>query len=800
MKRLTAASAALMILVSAASCGKPVPNASDNALPAASPTSAADSAEVTDPDQARKMNRITNGMYSFEEIEVPDKCASVNYLVKIRDDLFMLDYTDAEYNSYTVLTDGTFRDFAEIQYELPEEALQHDTCYPQASFAPDGSFTAIVYAEDHNGMKMPETEEESYSFDWEAYDECAEFHYYLCSYDKDGKLLNSTEIMIPEELDTDVRFDLYNLLLSGDSVYAFSSYYKVVSIDPADGTLTVIHEPDNPDNYYYNEYYFAYDRDGKPLFVERIFEDTEYGYSMGNNWKVSVINDDHTFSEPIYNGTAYTTGGSPFIVGYGDYRLCITKEDGLYGMKDDGSEELLINWNNTGISPMYLCPAGDDNFIGIDQQWDPKTGEGINTLIRLYPRDVSEMAEKRIITLGMPVTSGFDQRLVNNYNHSQDKYYVDVVSYGEVNYDDLDYTSVEDNAYKAFEQALISGDIPDIVTGIGYPRVTNLSKKGVFADLGAFMDSDSRYPRSAFVPSLLRCLTSDDGNIYSMSTGFSVMSRLVKTKIWDKPSWTLDEMIEVFDRNADTAIHIYDDSTKQQMLETMSNTLDGLVDYGSGTCDFDSPEFIKLLEFCNRFGDELDKPDKGSDGPEAVDAYWTDRFTWFARDLVLTADCSAEGVSYCMTKYLEGGGEDMIFVGYPSGKDSGGRLLIDAFLSITSACEDKEGAWDFLCYTVENNAQYGYSALISRFEDQIYSEVGAEHTASGTPIPSETKEEANMIKNYILTCDTIENTFPQALRDIINEEAEEYFAGAITAEEAASRIQNRASIFVSENQ
>ena len=57
-----------------------------------------------------------------------------------------------------------------------------------------------------------------------------------------------------------------------------------------------------------------------------------------------------------------------------------------------------------------------------------------------------------------------------------------------------------------------------------------------------------------------------------------------------------------------------------------------------------------------------------------------------------------------------------------------------------------------------------------------------------------------MIKEYILSCSTIENSFPNELWSIIYEEASEYFAGNITAEEAAERIQNRSEIYVSENQ
>ena len=45
------------------------------------------------------------------------------------------------------------------------------------------------------------------------------------------------------------------------------------------------------------------------------------------------------------------------------------------------------------------------------------------------------------------------------------------------------------------------------------------------------------------------------------------------------------------------------------MFSEIFSSSDDFVDYENAVCSFDSPEFIKLLEFCNEFPQEIDKPD-----------------------------------------------------------------------------------------------------------------------------------------------------------------------------------------------
>ena len=202
MKRLLAVSAALTILTGAfASCGKPVHEASENNTNAGE--TASDHAQTEEatvsPAQAEAIKRITNGRYRYEEITLPVKYDYLYNFQSIGEDTFtFVYYSSVSNNGRSVITDSSFSELAEIQYDIPEEAKLYDTCDHVPFFDTDGSFTVLVTAEDHGGMSVPESEEEAESFDWDSYNDNFTTHYFACSYDKDGKLLSSSEVTFPE--------------------------------------------------------------------------------------------------------------------------------------------------------------------------------------------------------------------------------------------------------------------------------------------------------------------------------------------------------------------------------------------------------------------------------------------------------------------------------------------------------------------------------------------------------------------------------------------------------------------------
>lgn len=61
-----------------------------------------------------------------------------------------------------------------------------------------------------------------------------------------------------------------------------------------------------------------------------------------------------------------------------------------------------------------------------------------------------------------------------------------------------------------------------------------------------------------------------------------------------------------------------------------------------------------------------------------------------------------------------------------------------------------------------------------------------------------TQEERDDLERYVLSCDTLANTMDYDVESVCYEEADAFFNGEKTTEEAAKMMQNRISILVSE--
>ena len=160
-------------------------------------------------------------------------------------------------------------------------------------------------------------------------------------------------------------------------------------------------------------------------------------------------------------------------------------------------------------------------------------------------------------------------------------------------------------------------------------------------------------------------------------------------------------------------------------------------------------------------------------------------------------------------KYIQGGGEDLTIVGYPSDNGKGGRITPQSLISINEKCENKQGAWEFLKFCVlksneikDNEGEYsnisGIPVLTASFDKAMDVEMQSKHSANGEKYPSYTKEESNMISSYIKSCNSIGTVLDNDVVVICDEEAGLYFADEQSAEDTVEHIQNRVSVLISE--
>lgn len=728
--------------------------------------------------------QLTN-CFKKEDFALPDDMKSISSGELLSDGNIILPLQNEDFNiTYFYKTDKDFRAFELFEYEKPEEMQNYDVAHDQPFFNPDGSFCSIVTLEDHGGVVAPEEWDEN--FDYESYNDNCTTTYMICTYSADGKILTKTEFEYPEEVYGD-----YGYVISGVSVADGNSLlipFEDGSIRrlSSDGTFTTVYTLENPEDYaYITSAHLYHDRDGR--IIARMNGITETHDLNGNPSTETVINfmefDGEKMGDVIYSCNEHEINGS-IIFGRGDYRFFVLTTDGVIGVKDDGTSETVVDWLSSSLNAMYtIIPCGENDFIGMD--WNDNS----EAVLKLVPRDMSDFANVEFITV-----SNCDTRIINDFNNSSEKYRVQLVEY-----------SYEDNNQQ-LNMDIISGNAPDVICGLDYSTYLNYCNKGVFADLYELMDDELN--KEMVMPNVVTALESD-GKLYSLCTSFNINTLVAKTKFCNKENWTFDDMLNLYENAPESATHLYDGETKLDMFRRMFYTMNDRIDYENAKCDFNNPEFIQLLEFCNRFVDTVDKPSK-EDEYEAFSQYMTEKYHWFGNDCTLVEPLQFYDPSaYNLVKYTQGNGEDLTLVGYPSNNGKGGRITPDTLMSITENCENKQGAWEFLkFYVLESNEIpepeneysniYNIPSLTDSFEKAMKNEIVTKHSASGVEYPSYTQADVDMLTEYIKSCDTIGTVLDKDIVAVCEEEAGLYFAGEQTAETSAEHIQNRVSILISE--
>lgn len=725
--------------------------------------------------------------YQSEVLEVPQNLFRINDIITLAnsDDIIVTGTEDNFNNILYFRTDKTFSNFTPFEYERPAETDNFDAVYSSPFFNPDGTFNALYTLENHGGMKLPADRDEN--FDYDTYYANCETSYMIASYSADGRLLTSAMFEYPENFYDDYGYVMTSACIADNDTIIVAGYDSSFWRIGSDGLLTNLftNENDADENYYS----FYHDRDGKIICAvySRVLKDNIY-YS---NTSFHEFTDKGLSSEPFFTSDEYNS----ISTGYGKYRLFFSMYDALYGFTTDGELESVVNWSDSNIESMEVTAVGEDEYIGIEENNDSSTN-----LLKLTPRDMSELANTKFITISSAINDDFYfqdlNKIINRFNNSQNDYHIRISKInGET--DDNGFYSAEN----ALNMMILKGETPDIIFGLDYDKYVNYRKKYVFTDLYNFIDNDSEISREDFLPNVLSAIETTDGRLYAITDSFDIRTLCTKTSVWNKENWTLDEFLSTYDNVPDSFTHLYDGTNKIEMLNNMTFAMTDFIDYENVVCHFDSPDFIKILEFCNKFVDEVPKPDKVTES-EAFSNYYAEKLKWLGNDKILFEKTNA--LSYNYTKYLQAEGNELTFAGYPSTDGRGGLIIPGRLLCISTDCAEKDGAWAFVKFYIQNSE--GCSILNEKFEKFMDSRMHTHDTASGIEIPPFDKETRDMVAEYMKSCTKLcmpydsfyYPAFDNDIMAIMEEEAGLYFNNEQTVETMAEHIQNRVSVLISE--
>lgn len=473
------------------------------------------------------------------------------------------------------------------------------------------------------------------------------------------------------------------------------------------------------------------------------------------------------------------------------YSMLLPTAGGLYGIRrEDNIPERLFIYTDLLIEPDNVCgiaPLSDGGFA-VAQNSAANTPKLTLLSAETDIDTTNEPVEKRSVKVAVSYKSPELQKAAVRYNNTHDDSRIALVEYGP--------SDDENSARNADDLRLeiISGDIPDIIDlsligGLG------LEKFGMYTDLYPFLDSDEELSREAFLPSVFNACEKD-GKLLSLPvTCSTVYITAGKTKFLEDFAGLTDEYIMgLAEKYPDKLLYANRTNASDIIFQTFD--MNQFIDYESYTCNFESEEFIDILEFCTKY------PSEGSYVHEYNENIRSDKAligTVKIPDIYSISDSVSEMF----------GDEDYTVL--ETEFNYGVRL------AITESCPDKNGAWEFIRenYDIEmymdnfvsDFKSYGLCGGIpitaAQFEAQAEFfrtiEQNEDLNLEGHSINKNlTQEQCDLVYDILCGAESCVENMNYDMYMIIYEETTECFGGEITPEECAERIQNRMSILLSE--
>ncbi len=538
--------------------------------------------------------------------------------------------------------------------------------------------------------------------------------------------------------------------------------------------------------------------DGRVIAV--LYEDNGLSFAQVDIEK-NTIGEKFKFSGRTYDYSFYS-GKS--------YDLYLADNYGLYGYNLGEADKVsIMNFidSDFGFSNFYqMVEISDTEFFGIFDDNESVTGYSIARFVKVPPEEVKEKQE---IILAMGHTNWRVREAAIKFNQASDTIRIRLVDYNTLYGNDEDY----DAGITRLNTDIVSGKMPDIVILEDSMPVDSYISKGLFEDLNPYIEKDEEFSLEDFMPNVLEAF-SVNGKLYSLIPSYSIQTVAVKTAdVGNKTGWTVAEAKEILASKPEGTQFLVNVIRSEMLEYCISMSGNQFIDWNSGKCNFNSDEFIQMLEFIKLFPDEIDQS-------IYTDEFWNNYDTMWREGRTLASVLNlGDFRGYNVT---EKGtfGEKITLIGFPAAEGSGGSVIWpDLQIALSAKSANKEAAWKFIrtflseeyqrehLYNFPLNAKL-FDELADKamekpyYEDEEGNKIEYDDTywinGVDVTIPPMTRQEVDSLKEWVRG---VKQAYKkdEMLISIISEEAEPFYAGQKNAKDVAGIIQSRVQLYVNEN-
>lgn len=365
----------------------------------------------------------------------------------------------------------------------------------------------------------------------------------------------------------------------------------------------------------------------------------------------------------------------------------------------------------------------------------------------------TDQSEKTEITIGITAPNPDINEIIAGFNKSNEKYTAAVRNY-------FDSESTVSEIQNSLKIDIVSGNSPDIILCQDSAFYYTLSSKGAFADISDCLDT------SEILPNILDICTEDNGKIYRIPLGFSVTTGACKAEYGTESCeiYSYSEMSELLS-GLDSGVSLSGDMMSAVYC-TKEGILSDFTDFKNFTCSFDSPEFVNALDFYCKIKDM--KHD------------YIDDAAAYVNGKARTCYCTLCNAQTCCELVNNFNNEDIVMTSPENAKISLNQSIA---VSHNVSDEIKQGATDFIKYAVNT-------------ENPIYfpiTENGLKESFKDT----DTDIDTEYFFDYISSVNH-ETFYDYNIKNIFEEESENYINGMCSAEECSKFIQKRVQLYFDE--
>lgn len=385
---------------------------------------------------------------------------------------------------------------------------------------------------------------------------------------------------------------------------------------------------------------------------------------------------------------------------------------------------------------------------------------------------------------------------INQYNENHSDIKIEIVNY-------LDQYADLEEALTQIKIEINAGKGPDMINfGRQYSPVD--VSNGMMADLYPLMQNDESFERQDYYDNILEAFEVGEC-LYVLVPSYKIDSyATVNAELAGLGRMNIQQLTDVYNELDEECILFPGETKKTVFAMLCYGSLENYIDWGDGTCEFNSDSFKELLHFANQFPLSLNM----------AEDYSVKEI--FMEGRALLYPVSIDNV-YVTTSIRMLYGETPTYIGYPFDAGSGNMASIsDIAIGISATSKNKEEAWAFLRSLLDSEFQddipNGLPLRVGSLEKKLEDAMETEYDTNGENIVKEvlrfegeepvniyeiSAEDAEVLKTIIRKIE-YNAAVDYNLYTIILEEADYLFNEDRNVDDVANIIQNRTSIYINE--